>query len=203
TAVAPALIGEEWCSGQVIITSPRRVAARAAAERMAELLGEKPGETVGYLTRMDSRQGPKTRILVVTEAIFVNRIVQDPELTGVSAVLFDEAHERHLDSDLGLALALESRAVLREDLRLVVMSATIDGARFAALLGEQTPVVESEGKAFPLEIKWLGASPDKRIEDAMASAVLTAWREEQGDILAFLPGVGEIERTRERLEAKL
>ncbi|MCP5397304.1 MAG: ATP-dependent helicase HrpB [Sphingomonadaceae bacterium] len=203
TAVAPALIAEDWCKEQVIITSPRRVAARAAAERMAEMLGEKPGETVGYLTRMDSRQGPKTRILVVTEAIFVNRIVQDPELEGVSAVLFDEAHERHLDSDLGLALALESRAVLREDLRLVVMSATIDGVRFASLLGEDTPVVESEGKAFPLEIKWLGASPDKRIEDAMASAVLTAWREEEGDILAFLPGVGEIERTRERLEERL
>jgi ATP-dependent helicase HrpB len=203
TAVAPELIGEDWCSGQVIITSPRRVAARAAAERMAEILGEQPGETVGYLTRMDSRQGPKTRILVVTEAIFVNRIVDDPELAGVSAVLFDEAHERHLDSDLGLALALESRAVLREDLRVVVMSATIDGARFASLLGEGTPVIESEGKAHPLAIKWLGASPDKRIEDAMTSAVLTAWREEDGDILVFLPGVGEIERTRERLEERL
>ncbi|MBD3729478.1 MAG: ATP-dependent helicase HrpB [Sphingomonadales bacterium] len=203
TAVAPALIGEDWCSGQVIVTSPRRVAARAAAERMADLLGEKPGETVGYLTRMDSKQSARTRVLVVTEAIFVNRIVEDPELAGVSAVLFDEAHERHLDSDLGLALALESRAVLREDLRLVVMSATIDGARFARLLGEDAPVIESEGKAWPLEIRWLGSSPDKRIEDAMASAVLTAWRDAEGDVLAFLPGVGEIERVRERLEARL
>jgi ATP-dependent helicase HrpB len=179
------------------------VAARAAAERMAELMGEKAGETVGYLTRLDSRQSARTRILVVTEAILVNRLLEDPELAGVSAVLFDEAHERHLDGDLGLALALESRAVLREDLRVVVMSATIDGARFARLLGENTPVVESAGKAFPLEIRWLGSSPDKRLEDAMTGAVLTAWRETDGDLLAFLPGVGEIERVRERLEARL
>ncbi|WP_324263102.1 ATP-dependent helicase HrpB [Altererythrobacter sp. H2] len=203
TAVAPALLGEGWCTGQVILLSPRRVAARAAAERMAELLGEKPGETIGYLTRLDSRASGKTRVLVMTEAIFVNRIVADPELPGVSAVLFDEAHERHLDSDLGLALALESRAVLREDLRVCVMSATLDGARFARLLGDGAAVVKSEGKAFPLEIRWLGSAPEKRIEDAMAGAVLTAWREEGGDILAFLPGVGEIERTRERLVERL
>lgn len=203
TAVAPALLDDDWCSGQIILTSPRRVAARAAAERMAEMLGENPGDTVGYVTRLDSKQSAKTRVLVVTEAIFVNRILEDPELEGVSAVLFDEAHERHLDSDLGLALALESRAVLREDLRVLVMSATIDGARFANLLGEDAAVIESEGRAYPLDIRWLGASPDARIEDAMASAVMQAWREEQGDILAFLPGVGEIERTRERLEARL
>ena len=108
TAVAPALIGEDWCSGTVIILSPRRVAARAAAERMAEQLGEQPGQTDGYLTRLDSKRSAKTRILVMTEAIFVATILSDPELAGVSAVLFDEAHERHLDSDLGLALAIES-----------------------------------------------------------------------------------------------
>ena len=170
TAVAPALIAEPWCTGQVIVTSPRRVAARAGAERMAELIGEKAGETVGYLTRLDSRQSSRTRILVVTEAILVNRLLEDPELAGVAAVLFDEAHERHLDGDLGLALALESRGVLREDLRVVVMSATIDGARFARLLGESAPIIESAGKAFPLEIKWLGSSPEKRLEDAMAGA---------------------------------
>lgn len=203
TAVAPALIGENWCSGQVIVTSPRRVAARAAAERMAELLGEKAGETIGYATRMDSRQSARTKVLVVTEAILVNRLLDDPELSGVSAILFDEAHERHLDGDLGLALALESQAVLREDLRLVVMSATIDGSRFARLLGEGTPVIESAGKAFPLDIRWLGSAPDKRTEDAVADAVVTAWRERDGDVLAFLPGVGEIERTRERLETRL
>lgn len=203
TAVAPALLAEDWCTGQVILLSPRRVAARAAAERMAELLSEKAGETVGYLTRLDSRTSARTRVLVMTEAIFVNRIVSDPELSDVSAVLFDEAHERHLDSDLGLALALESRAVLREDLRVCVMSATIDGARFARLLGDDAAVIESEGKAHPLEIRWLGSAPDKRLEDAMTAAVMTAWREQTGDVLAFLPGVSEIERTRERLVERL
>ncbi|MGZ3234478.1 MAG: ATP-dependent helicase HrpB [Croceibacterium sp.] len=203
TAVAPALLDEPWCTGTIILTSPRRVAARAAAERIAELLGEPVGQRVGYLTRLDSKRTAATRILVVTEAIFVSQILGDQELGGVSAVLFDEAHERHLDSDLGLALALESRAVLREDLRIVVMSATIDGARFARLMGEGTPVIESEGRAYPLRIEWLGSRPELRTDEAMASAVLQAWRDETGDILAFLPGVGEIERTRERLAERL
>jgi ATP-dependent helicase HrpB len=203
TAVAPDLLGEEWCTGQVILTSPRRVAARAAAERMAEMLGEKAGETIGYTTRLDTKTSAKTRVLLVTEAILVNRLVEDPELPGVSAILFDEAHERHLDSDLGLALALETGDVLRDDLRILVMSATIDGGRFARLLGENAPVIESEGRSFPLQIEWFGSDPSARIEDHVASAVLTAWREQEGDILAFLPGVGEIERTRERLAAKL
>ena len=203
TAVAPALLDEDWCSGQILLLSPRRVAARAAAERIAEQLDEVVGHTVGYLTRLDSKSSKATRLLVVTEAIFVARILADQELPGVSAVLFDEAHERHLDSDLGLALALESQAVLRDDLRVLVMSATIDGSRFAALMGEGTPVIESLGKAHPLAVKWLGASPEKRLEDAMTSAILTAWREEEGDVLAFLPGVGEIERVRERLAERL
>ena len=203
TAVAGALLGEAWCSGQVILTSPRRVAARAAAERMAELLGEAAGETVGYLTRLDSRLSARSRILVMTEAIFVNRILDDPELAGVSAVLFDEAHERHLDGDLGLALALEAREVLREDLRVLAMSATIDGARFAGLMGEGTPVIESQGRAHPLETVWLGASPGLPVEDAMTAAIMAAWREREGDILAFLPGVREIERVRERLAPRL
>jgi ATP-dependent helicase HrpB len=203
TAVAPALIGQPWCTGLVILLSPRRVAARAAAERMAELLGEQVGQRVGYLTRLDSRQSAATRILVVTEAIFVSRILGDQELSGVSAVLFDEAHERHLDSDLGLALALESQAVLRPDLRVLIMSATIDGARFAALLGEGAPVIESEGRAHPLRIEWVGSLPELRVDEAMSRAILSAWRAEQGDLLAFLPGVGEIERTRERLAERL
>lgn len=202
TAVAPALLGEAWCTGSVIVLSPRRVAARAAAERMAELLGEPVGQTIGYLTRLDTKRSAQTRVLVMTEAIFVSTILGDPDLTGVAAVLFDEAHERHLDSDLGLALAIESQSVLREDLRLVVMSATLDGTRFAGLLGDP-PIVESEGKAWPLTIRWLGARPELRLDEAMAGAILTAWREEQGDILAFLPGVGEIERTRERLVQRL
>ncbi|MCK9542357.1 MAG: ATP-dependent helicase HrpB [Novosphingobium sp.] len=202
TSVAPALLAEPWCQGNVILLSPRRVAARAAAERMAELLGEPAGETIGYVTRLDSRRSARTRVIVMTEAIFVSTILNDPDLAGTSAVLFDEAHERHLDSDLGLALAAESQSVLRPDLRLLVMSATIDGARFADLLG-QCPVIESAGRSHPLSIRWLGARPELRIEDQMASAIVTAWREEQGDILAFLPGVGEIERTRERLAERL
>ncbi|MFY7835063.1 MAG: ATP-dependent helicase HrpB [Novosphingobium sp.] len=202
TAVAPALLGEPWCGGKVIVLSPRRVAARAAAERMAEVLGEEAGQTIGYVTRLDARRSARTRVLVMTEAIFVSTILNDPELQGVSAVLFDEAHERHLDSDLGLALAVEAQGVLRDDLRIVVMSATIDGSRFAALLGD-APVVESEGKAHPLAVKWLGARPDVKIEAAMASAIQTAWREEQGDILAFLPGLAQIERTAGLLAERL
>ena len=203
TAVAPALLDQPWCNGTVILTSPRRVAARAAAERMAQALGEKPGETIGYLTRLDTKRSARTRVLVMTEAIFVNTLLADPELAGVSAVLFDEAHERHLDSDLGLALALESRAVLREDLRVLVMSATIDGARFRTLLGDDARMIESAGRAHPLQIEWLGAMPQIPVEDAVAKAIGTAWREQAGDILAFLPGVREIERTRERLEGRL
>ncbi|GAB7555577.1 ATP-dependent helicase HrpB [Novosphingobium sp. 11B] len=208
TALAPALLGEGWCTGTVILLSPRRVAARAAAERMAEGLGEAAGETIGYITRLDVKRSARTRVLVMTEAIFVSTILADPELPGVSAVLFDEAHERHLDSDLGLALAIESRSILREDLRVVVMSATIDGTRFARLLGEGTPVIESAGKAWSLDLRWLGHAPDRRIEDAMTSAVLTAWRETAqqgrgGDVLAFLPGVREIERVAEALVQKL
>ncbi|MEL7199297.1 MAG: ATP-dependent helicase HrpB [Pseudomonadota bacterium] len=203
TAIAPALLGEDWCMGQIILTSPRRVAARAAAERMADVLGEKPGETVGYMTRLDSKVSNKTRILVVTEAILVNRLVDDPELPGVSAILFDEAHERHLDSDLGLALALEARAVLRDDLRVLVMSATIDGTRFAQLLGDDAVVIESEGRAYPLELRWLGSDPILGVEDHVTNGVMQAWRDEVGDILVFLPGVREIERVRERLEPKL
>lgn len=207
TAVAPALLAEPWCSGQVLLLSPRRVAARAAAERMAEQLGEVAGQTVGYVTRLDSKRSAATRVVVMTEAIFVATIRADPELSGVSAVLFDEAHERHLDSDLGLALALETRGVLRDDLRVLVMSATLDGARFAALLGDgpdaPAPVIESAGKAHPLTLRWLGARPDLRLEQAMASAIAQAWAEEEGDILGFLPGVRDIERTADLLAARL
>ncbi|MEM1050823.1 MAG: ATP-dependent helicase HrpB [Pseudomonadota bacterium] len=203
TAVAPDLLGQAWCKGQIILTSPRRVAARAAAEHMAEVLGEKPGHTIGFVTRLESKVSRHTRIVVMTEAILLNKLVEDPELKGVSAVFFDEAHERHLDSDLGLALTLETRDLLRDDLRVLVMSATIDGIRFAKLLGENSPVIESKGRSFTLEIKWLGSDPVQRIEDQVASGVMAACAKEEGDILAFLPGVAEIERTRERLEAKL
>jgi ATP-dependent helicase HrpB len=203
TAVAPALLSEPWCAGEILLLSPRRLAARAAAERMAEIAGERVGETIGYATRLDSRRSARTRILVLTEGIFRNRIQADPELAGVSAVLFDEVHERSLDSDFGLALALDSQGALRPDLRLVAMSATLDGERFAVLMaqGEKpVPAIESEGRAFPLKLRHLGRSAEKRIEDEMAAAIRRALAEAEGSLLAFLPGVAEIERTAERLE---
>ena len=200
TAVAPALLDEPWCGGQILLLSPRRLAARAAAERIAEMMGEQPGGTVGYATRMDSKVSARTRILVLTEGIFVRRIQDDPELPGVSAVLFDEVHERSLDSDFGLALALDAQDALRPDLRIVPMSATLDGARFASLLNG-APLIESEGRIQPLDLRHIGRASEKRIEDEMAAAIRRAMSEEaQGDLLAFLPGVGEIERTAERIE---
>ena len=200
TAVAPALLDEPWCTGQVLLLSPRRLAARAAAERIAELLGEQPGGLVGYATRMDSKASVRTRLLVLTEGIFVRRIQDDPELAGVSAVLFDEVHERSLDSDFGLALALDAQGALRPDLRILPMSATLDGARFADLLGG-APVIESEGRIQPLDLRHIGRASEKRIEDEMAAAIRRALGEEaEGDLLAFLPGVAEIERTAERIE---
>lgn len=198
TAVAPALLGESWCDGRILLLSPRRLAARAAAERMAELAGEPVGRTIGYATRLDSRQSANTRILVVTEGIFVNRIQTDPELVGVSAVLFDEVHERSLDSDFGLAVALDAQSALRPDLRLVAMSATLDGGRFSTLM-DGAPLVESAGRSHPIDVRHLPRSAERRIEDDMAAAIRRALAEEEGSLLAFLPGVAEIERTAERL----
>jgi len=199
TAVAPALLTEPWCEGEILLLSPRRLAARAAAERMAELAGERVGETIGYATRLDTRRSARTRILVLTEGIFRSRIQADPELAGVSAVLFDEVHERSLDSDFGLALALDAQAALRPDLRLLAMSATLDGERFAALMGG-APAIASEGRAHPVDLVHLGRAAERRIEDQMASAIRQALGEAQGSLLAFLPGVAEIERTAERLD---
>lgn len=199
TAVAPALLAEAWCGGEVLLLSPRRLAARAAAERMAALAGEPVGRTFGYATRMDTRRSAVTRVTVVTEGIFVNRIQADPELTGVSAVLFDEVHERSLDSDFGLALALDAQGALRPDLRIVAMSATLDGARFSTLMGG-APVIESEGRSYPLTLRHIGRVAEARIEDSIAAAIRLALREETGGILAFLPGVAEIERTAERID---
>ncbi|KKC25667.1 ATP-dependent helicase HrpB [Sphingomonas sp. SRS2] len=199
TAVAPALLGQPWCEGQILLLSPRRLAARAAAERMAGQAGEAVGRTIGYATRLDTKQSADTRILVVTEGIFVNRIQTDPDLPGVSAVLFDEVHERSLDSDFGLALALDAQAALRPDLRLVAMSATLDGGRFSALMGA-APLIESEGRSHPIELRHTPRSAEKRIEDDMAATIRRALAEEGGSLLAFLPGVAEIERTAERLD---
>jgi ATP-dependent helicase HrpB len=202
TAVAPALLGEPWCTGEILLLSPRRVAARAAAERMAEMAGERVGETIGYATRLDTKRSGRTRILVLTEGIFRNRIQADPELAGVSAVLFDEVHERSLDSDFGLALALDAQSAFRPELRLVAMSATLEGERFSTLLGG-APVLRSEGRAHPIELLHLGRSTEKRIQDEMAPAIRRALAEAPGSLLAFLPGVAEIERTAERLETAL
>ncbi|MDB5707511.1 MAG: ATP-dependent helicase [Sphingomonas bacterium] len=199
TAVAPALLAEAWCAGEILLLSPRRLAARAAAERMAMLAGEPVGRTFGYATRMDSKRSAETRVTVVTEGIFVNRIQADPELAGISAVLFDEVHERSLDSDFGLAFALDAQGALRPDLRIVAMSATLDGARFSTLMGG-APVIESEGRSHPLTLRHIGRAAEARIEDSVAGAIKLALREEKGGILAFLPGVAEIERTAERID---
>jgi ATP-dependent helicase HrpB len=200
TKVAPALLGESWCDGQVLLLVPRRLAARAAAEFMAGALGEKAGETIGYATRLDSKVGKSTRVIAMTHGVFLSRIEADPELAGVSAVLFDEVHERSLDNDLALALALDAAGALRPDLRIVAMSATLDVPRFAALL-DDPPTIVSKGKSFPLEITYVGRDPAARIEPQMASAIRAALAQHEGSLLAFLPGVAEIERTAEALGA--
>jgi ATP-dependent helicase HrpB len=203
TRVPLALMEETWAQGRkILVLEPRRIAARAAAERMAHTLSEAVGERIGLRARMVSRSGPATRIEVVTEGVFTRMILADPELSGVGAVLFDEFHERSLDADLGLALALDCQAGLREDLRILAMSATLDGGRVAQLLGG-APVLASEGRAFPVETRYLGRNPDARIEDAVVDAVLLALRAETGSILAFLPGQGEIRRVAERLEERI
>jgi ATP-dependent helicase HrpB len=198
TKVAPALLGESWCGGEVLLLVPRRLAARAAAEFMAAALDEKPGQTIGYATRLDSKVGKATRVIAMTHGVFLARIQADPELAGVSAVLYDEAHERSLDNDLALALALDAAGALREDLRLVAMSATLDVDRFRSLL-DQAPTIVSEGKSFLLDVRYAGRDVAARIEPQMASAIRAALGEHDGSLLAFLPGVAEIDRTAEAL----
>ncbi|TPW06823.1 MAG: ATP-dependent helicase HrpB [bacterium] len=203
TVVPLALLGEAWLNGgKILVLEPRRLAARAAAERMAATLGEATGETVGYRTRLQSRIGPKTRIEVITEGVFTRMILDDPGLEGVGAVLFDEFHERSLDADLGLALARETQGLLRDDLRLLVMSATLDIGGVSRLL-DGAPVIEAEGRMYPVETRHLGRNPVERIEDALARAVMQALGEETGSVLVFLPGQGEIHRTVQRLAERL
>lgn len=203
TVVPLALLDQPWLAGgKLLVLEPRRLAARAAAERMATTLGEATGETVGYRTRLQSRIGPKTRIEVITEGVFTRMILDDPGLEGVGAVLFDEFHERSLDADLGLALARESQGLLRDDLRLLVMSATLDIAGVSKLL-DGAPVIEAEGRMFPVETRYLERSPTERIEDATARAIVQALGEEGGSVLVFLPGQGEIHRTAQRLAERL
>jgi ATP-dependent helicase HrpB len=198
TQVAPALLGQAWCAGQVLLLVPRRLAARAAAEFMAAALGEKPGQTIGYATRLDTKVGKSTRVIAMTHGVFLSRIQADPELAGVSAVLFDEVHERSLDNDLALAFALDAAGALRPDLRLVAMSATLDAERFRKLLGD-SPTIVSEGKSYPLEVRYAGRDAAARIEPQMTSAIRSALGDHSGSLLAFLPGVVEIERTAEAL----
>jgi ATP-dependent helicase HrpB len=203
TRVPLALLDAPWAEGRkIIVLEPRRIAARASADRMAKSLGERAGETVGYRVRFGSKISRATRIEVVTEGIFTRQILDDPELSGVAAILFDEFHERSLDADMGLALARDAQLGLREDLRILVMSATLDGARVARLLGE-APVVESEGRAFPVETRYLGRKADAPIERQMADAIASALRADSGSVLAFLPGAAEIRRTQNFLAERV
>jgi ATP-dependent helicase HrpB len=204
TTRAPlALLDEPWVNGKrLILLEPRRIAARAAAARMATTLGEKVGETIGLRVRLQSLVSKRTRIEVVTEGVFARMILDDPLLDGVAAVLFDEFHERSLDADLGLAFALDAQQGLREDLRLLVMSATLDGARVRALLGD-APLVESQGRAFPVATRYVGRTSTVRIEDQVARVTLDALDNETGSILVFLPGQGEIGRVAETLQARV
>jgi ATP-dependent helicase HrpB len=203
TRVPLALAQEPWAQGnKIIVLEPRRLAARAAAARMATTLGEQVGETVGYRVRFGSKVSRQTRVELVTEGVFTRMVLDDPALDGVAALLFDEFHERSLDADLGLALARDVQRGLRDDLKILVMSATIDGARVAKLLGD-APVVESEGRAFPVETRYLGRDASAPVERQVADAVMRALRAEPGSMLAFLPGAAEIRRAETLLRERI
>ncbi len=203
TRVPLALLDEPWARGKrLILLEPRRLAARAAAARMAATLGERVGDTIGLRVRLQSLVSSHTRIEVVTEGVFTRMILDDPSLEGVAGVLFDEFHERSLDADLGLAFALDAQAALREDLRLLVMSATLDGARVRSLLGE-APLIEAQGRAYPVATRYVGRNAGARIEDEVARVTLSALADESGSILVFLPGMGEIRRVAEILGARV
>ncbi|MBX5025840.1 ATP-dependent helicase HrpB [Rhizobium lentis] len=202
TLVPLYLLDQVWRGdGKIILLEPRRLAARAAASRMASLLGEQVGGTVGYRMRLDNRISAATRIEVVTEGVFARMVLDDPELAGISVVIFDEFHERSLDADFGLALALDVQSALREDLRILVMSATLDVDRVADLLKEP-PVIESLGRSFPVDLRYQDRPGGERIEDAVTRAIIDAHANETGSILAFLPGQAEITRTAERLQGR-
>lgn len=203
TRVPPALARAPWAAGgKIVLLSPRRIAARAAAGRMAAELGEAVGATVGYRVRLDARVSAKTRIEVVTEGVFTRMILGDPELRGVAAVIFDEFHERSLVGDFGLALALDAQSALRPDLRLVVMSATLDTSHVASLLNH-APVIASEGRMFPIDVRYRPRDPRAPLEQEVAAAVRATLMAESGSMLVFLPGVREIERTAERLRSEI
>ncbi len=203
TRVPLVLLDEPWATNKkILVLEPRRLAARAAAARMAWTLGEQVGDTVGLRVRFGSKVSRRTRIEVVTEGVFTRLVLDDPSLESIAAVLFDEFHERSLDADLGLALARDAQTGLRDDLKLLVMSATLDGARVAALL-DGAAVVESEGRSFPVETRYLGRDARARIEPQVADAVMRALRADSGSLLVFLPGAGEIRRTETLLKERV
>lgn len=200
TRVPPSLLNEPWLDGQrILMLEPRRLAARAAARRMASERGEAPGETVGYRVRMDTRVSDRTRIEVVTEGVLTRMLQSDPALGEIGLVIFDEFHERNLQTDLGLALTLDAQHVLRDDLRLLVMSATLDTEAVSTLLGD-APIIHSEGKSYPVETHYRDRRPRGHIEPHVTSAVQKALAEEPGDVLVFLPGAGEIRRVASQLD---
>jgi ATP-dependent helicase HrpB len=200
TFVPLALLEARWLAGRsIVMLEPRRIAARAAAQRMAAMQGERVGETIGYRVRGDAKVSAATRVEILTEGLFTRRLQSDPALEGVGLVIFDEFHERSLDADLGLALALDLRAALRPDLKLLVMSATLDGGPIASLLGG-APIVTSEGRAFPVEVRYAPRKPQARLDDEITSLIRRAIVEETGSALVFLPGEAEIRQVASRLE---
>ena len=202
TRVPLDLLNSSWLRGRTILMlEPRRLAARMAAERMAETIGQKTGGIVGYRVRLDAKVSTATRIEVVTEGVFTRRIQDDPELKGVGLIIFDEFHERSLDADLGIALALDARAALRPDLKILVMSATIDAEKIATLLGGAA-VIESSHRPHPVETRYVPRDIGARLEDAMAATIVRALDRHDGSVLAFLPGEREIRRTIEALESR-
>jgi ATP-dependent helicase HrpB len=203
TLVPLALLDEPWLKDKsIVMLEPRRLAARAAAGRMSQLRGENAGETVGYRIRFESKVSKATRIEVLTEGILTRRLQNDPALEGVGLVIFDEFHERHLHADLALALCLDSQRGLRDDLRILVMSATLDGAAVSRLLNN-APIITSEGRSFPVSVKYLPRDPEGRLPITTAAAVQRALEEQAGDALVFLPGAREIRQTQELLTPAL
>lgn len=200
TCIPLYLLNASWLEGlKIVVLAPRRLAARAAAQHMSDLLGEKVGRTVGYRVRMDSRVGPATRIEVVTEGVLTRMLQSDPSLEGIGLVIFDEFHERSLDADLGLALCLDMQGVLNRDLRLLIMSATIETGPIAAMLND-APVITCGGREYPVETRYMGRHTPTESIDPLFDAVLIAVREESGSILVFLPGASEIRQLARRLE---
>lgn len=211
TLVPPAMLDAPWCTGSVIVLAPRRLAVRAAAERMAALRGEDVGKTIGYMTRFDSATGAETRLFVMTPGLFVQRILTDPELSGVSAVVFDEVHERGIDSDFALALTLDAQPTLRPDLRIVAMSATVDAERLAARVGGQAgpaPIIAADGAPYPLTLRHVGRRSDLSLADDVAHVVTQALADSAheptraSDALVFVPTVADVHRVADRVQER-